>query len=103
MAGQPLARLTVGWVRTREDNPRTVSYSPIQPRSTSKTPLKCVRSKRCRASLGDGCAGDGGNKSSNNTLKVLTPKACARETGKYTARAHITVCKTIIIVSMKSI
>jgi len=51
----------------------------------SKTPSKCVRLRRYKVSLGDGCAGDGGNKLLNSTLKVLTLKVCARETGKYTS------------------
>lgn len=83
MAGPLPARSTVAWVRIREDNPRTVSYSQIQPRSMFKTLLKCVRSRRCKVSLGDGYAEDGGNKSSNNTSKVLTLKACGRETGEH--------------------
>jgi len=45
--------------------------------------LKCVRSRRCRASSGDGCAEDGGNRSSNSILKVLMLKACANEIGEF--------------------
>lgn len=68
--------------RIREDSPRKVFPSPTRPRSTFKIPSKCARSKKCKAFLEDGCAGDGGNKSSSNTLKARTPKACANETGE---------------------